>query len=59
MHRMGFVIFPKFQLMGFAAVTAFEMVNLELGELAYEIELLSEAGGRLRCRHEGLRRRRL
>ncbi|MDI7861168.1 GlxA family transcriptional regulator [Rhizobiaceae bacterium n13] len=45
MHRIGFVVFPGFQLMGFAAVTAFEMVNAELGEPAYAIDLLSEAGG--------------
>ncbi|WP_448956638.1 GlxA family transcriptional regulator [Labrys neptuniae] len=45
MHSIGFVIFPGFQLMGFAAVTAFEMANLELKETAYGIELLSETGG--------------
>jgi transcriptional regulator GlxA family with amidase domain len=45
MHRIGFVVFPRFQLMGFAAVTAFEMANVALGETAYEIELLSEKGG--------------
>jgi transcriptional regulator GlxA family with amidase domain len=45
MHRIGFVVFPKFQVMGFAAITAFEIANLELGENAYEITLLSETGG--------------
>src|SRR5258707_1476499 len=34
--------------MGFAAVTAFEMANLELGESAYEIDLLSETGGEVK-----------
>ena len=34
--------------MGFAAVTAFEVANLTLGEHAYEIELLSEAGGEIK-----------
>lgn len=48
MHTVGYVIFPGFQLMGFAAVTAFEMTNLHLGEAAYGIELLSEAGGEVR-----------
>ncbi len=48
MHRIGFVVFPRFQLMGFAAVTAFEMANLALGETVYEIELLSEAGGEVK-----------
>jgi transcriptional regulator GlxA family with amidase domain len=45
MHRIGFVVFPSFQVMGFAAVTAFEVANLALGENAYEITLLSETGG--------------
>ena len=48
MHRIGYVVFPRFQLMGFAAVTAFEVANLTLGEHAYEIELLSEAGGEIK-----------
>jgi len=48
MHMIGFVVFPKFQLMGFAAVTAFEMANLALGEAAYEVELLSEFGGEVK-----------
>lgn len=46
MHKIGFVVFPRFQLMGFAAVTALEMANLALGEPAYETELLSEAAAR-------------
>src|ERR1700761_4674238 len=44
-HRIGFVVFPKFQVMGFAAITAFEIANLVLGEDGYEITLLSETGG--------------
>lgn len=48
MHRIGYVVFPRFQLMGFAAVTAFEMANLELGVSAYEIDLLSETGGEVK-----------
>ncbi|MBK5567624.1 GlxA family transcriptional regulator [Ensifer sp. 2YAB10] len=48
MHRIGYVVFPRFQLMGFAAVTAFEVANLTLGEQAYGIELLSEAGGEIK-----------
>ncbi|ASY72223.1 AraC family transcriptional regulator [Sinorhizobium fredii USDA 205] len=48
MHRIGFVVFPGFQLMGFAAVTAFEMANVALGEPVYEIELLSERGGEVK-----------
>ncbi len=45
MHTIGFVIFPGFQVMGFTAITAFEITNLVLGEPAYEITLLSEEGG--------------
>ncbi|MBW9066006.1 GlxA family transcriptional regulator [Rhizobium herbae] len=48
MHRIGFVVFPKFQLMGFAAVSAFEMANVALGEPVYGIELLSERGGEVK-----------
>ncbi|MFK8332233.1 GlxA family transcriptional regulator [Pseudomonas sp. BJa5] len=45
MHSIGFVIFPGFQVMGFTAITAFEIANLVLGKPAYEVTLLSEAGG--------------
>ncbi len=45
MHRIGFVVFPNFYVMGFAAVTAFETANLVLDEPAYEVTLLSETGG--------------
>jgi len=48
MHRIGYVVFPDFQLMGFAAITAFEMANLALGEEAYGIDLLSETGGEVK-----------
>jgi transcriptional regulator GlxA family with amidase domain len=45
MHTIGFVVFPNFYLMGFAAVTAFELANVVLGEPAYEVTVLSEEGG--------------
>ncbi|MGF6177641.1 GlxA family transcriptional regulator [Ensifer sp. 4252] len=48
MHKVGYVVFPGFQLLGFAAVTAFEISNIQLGEPAYEITLLSEAGGEIK-----------
>jgi transcriptional regulator GlxA family with amidase domain len=48
MHKIGYVVFPGFQLLGFAAVTAFEITNTQLGEPAYEITLLSEAGGEIK-----------
>ena len=48
MHRIGFVVFPGFQLMSFAMVTAFEVANIQLGEAAYAVTLLSEGGGAVR-----------
>ncbi|MFC0400200.1 GlxA family transcriptional regulator [Paraburkholderia rhizosphaerae] len=45
MHRIGFVVFPNFYMMGFAAITAFELANLVLEETAYEVTVLSETGG--------------
>lgn len=45
MHKIGFVVFPNFSLMGFAAITAFETANVALAESAYEVTLLSETGG--------------
>ncbi|HLZ82244.1 MAG TPA: GlxA family transcriptional regulator [Caulobacteraceae bacterium] len=49
MHRIGFTVFPGFQVMGFAAVTAFEVANTAAGEPFYELSLLSEAGGPVRA----------
>lgn len=48
MHKIGYVVFPGFQLLGFAAVTVFEIANIQLGESAYEISLLSESGGEIK-----------
>jgi transcriptional regulator GlxA family with amidase domain len=45
MHRLGFVVFPGFSLMGFAAISVFETANAALDEPAYEVTLLSETGG--------------
>ncbi|RZL89016.1 MAG: GlxA family transcriptional regulator [Variovorax sp.] len=45
MHRIAFVVFPNFDLLGFAAITAFETANRVLDELTYEVTLLSETGG--------------
>jgi len=47
-QEIGFVVFPGFQVMGFAALTAFEMANLSVGENGYAITLLSETGGPVR-----------
>src|SRR5258707_1732424 len=48
MQQVGFVIFPNFQVMSFAAVSVFEMANVALGEPAYAVTLLSETGGLVR-----------
>ena len=45
MQSIGFVVFPGFQVMGFAVVTAFEVANLVVGKPAYRVTLLSEDGG--------------
>lgn len=49
MHRLGFVIFPGFQVMGFASMTAFEVANLVVEEPFYKLTLVSENGGPVRA----------
>lgn len=48
MQSLGFVVYPDFQVMGFAAVTVFETANMVAKEPYYSIRLLSEAGGMIR-----------
>jgi transcriptional regulator GlxA family with amidase domain len=48
MQQIGFVVFPGFQVMGFTAVTVFEVANMAIGETFYEVTLLSEKGGMVR-----------
>lgn len=48
MHRIGLVVSPGFQLMSFAALSAFEFANLAAPEPFYELSMLSETGGRVR-----------
>src|SRR6202165_6140160 len=45
MQRIGFVVSPGFQVMGFAVISAFEFANVHLGEQVYDVQLLSETGG--------------
>jgi transcriptional regulator GlxA family with amidase domain len=45
MRTIGFVLLPQFQIMGLAAVSAFEMANVVAREPRYAIRLLSEQGG--------------
>lgn len=49
MHTIGFVVFPGFHLLGFAAVSVFETANRVLHEPSYGVTLLSEAGGPVRA----------
>jgi len=48
MQRIGFIVFPGFQVMSFAVMSVFEFANLEMGEPVYEVQLLSETGGSVR-----------
>ena len=48
MQRIGFVVFPGFQMMNLAAISAFEFANRAVGEPVYDISLLSETGGSVR-----------
>lgn len=48
MLTIGFVVFDDFQVMGMAALSAFEMANLVLGRPAYRVHVLSEQGGPVR-----------
>jgi transcriptional regulator GlxA family with amidase domain len=41
LQNIGFAAFPGFQVMSMAATTAFEVANLVLGEVAYNVILAS------------------
>lgn len=45
MLTIGFVVPPRFQIMGLAAASAFELANVTAGDRLYELRLLSEEGG--------------
>ncbi|HTV85280.1 MAG TPA: GlxA family transcriptional regulator [Dyella sp.] len=45
MQRIGFVVFPGFQVMCLAAASAFEFANLEVDVPAYDVQYVSETGG--------------
>jgi transcriptional regulator GlxA family with amidase domain len=45
MPRVGIILSPGFQMMTFAAISAFEVANVAAGELRYDITVLSEDGG--------------
>jgi transcriptional regulator GlxA family with amidase domain len=43
--RIGFLVFPGFQILDLVAVSVFELANLGRAHQAYDLRLLSEAGG--------------
>ena len=45
MKPLAVVVFPGFQILDLAAVSAFEVANLLTGRRTYEVTLLSERGG--------------
>src|SRR6266702_4434505 len=48
MKRLGFVIFPNFQIMSLAALPVFEFANMPPQEPLYDVHILSENGGPIR-----------
>jgi transcriptional regulator GlxA family with amidase domain len=48
MQNIGFVVFPHFHVMCFAAVSVFESANLTAGETVYDVHMVSETGGPVR-----------
>jgi transcriptional regulator GlxA family with amidase domain len=45
MRRIGILVFPGFQILDLAAIAAFELANMQLGQAHYRVEVLSEHGG--------------
>ncbi|WP_421700576.1 GlxA family transcriptional regulator [Ancylobacter sp.] len=43
--KIGFVVAPDFQLIGLAAVAAFEVANKRAGQTLYQLDVVSEEGG--------------
>lgn len=48
MRQVGLILEDGFQVMGLAALAAFEFANLSLGEDGYHLTVLSEKGGMVR-----------
>lgn len=53
-HKVAFVVSPGFQVIGLAALSAFEMTNLTAEEPVYDVRVLSEAGGAVAASLPGL-----
>ena len=48
MRKVGFVVYPGYQTMGFALISAFELANRQAAEHVYDIRMLSKDGGPVR-----------
>ena len=48
MQRIGFVVFPDFQMLALSALSVFEFANRATAKPLYEVELVSESGGMVR-----------
>ncbi|WP_296713253.1 GlxA family transcriptional regulator [Rhodoblastus sp.] len=48
MRQIGFILEDGFQVMGMAALSAFEFANVDLGREAYRLNVMSEKGGTVR-----------
>jgi transcriptional regulator GlxA family with amidase domain len=48
MRQIGFILEDGFQVMGMAALSAFEFANVDLGREAYRLTVISEKGGTVR-----------
>jgi transcriptional regulator GlxA family with amidase domain len=44
-RRIGFIVFSGYQVMAFAALSAFEIANQQAGKPVYDVRILSETGG--------------
>jgi transcriptional regulator GlxA family with amidase domain len=47
-RRVGFVVFPGFQVMSFSAISVFEFANLASDSPVYDVHVLAEGGGSVR-----------
>ena len=45
MQRVGFIVFPGFEVLSLSTTTAFEVANLVAGKELYQLHIISETGG--------------
>jgi transcriptional regulator GlxA family with amidase domain len=48
MQRIGFIVFPDFEVLSLDTATVFEVANIVLKEQVYELHVISETGGAVR-----------